>query len=545
MINFVWKYTGQFLTEYLIFDYLWHTTRYKYLRMLYNYTKTAVPTDVSDGKHNFFSLNSVIKLFVDNISLKSSLTIPTRRNAVFSLLLLDGITAVMVWVIFYKYRFGLLHKDFLWNLQLLGWTDVLLGLFIIPFAWCFLYYLSGTYFDLYRKSRFDEIKRTLASCLLGTIVIAIIAFSNDATDLEYFAKSTGRYILLHTVFTLLVRMFYLAMIHSNVVKGKVRFNTLIIGGNDNAINVYKKMMAGNKHHSNHFSGFVYSSLESSNGMNKFLRQLGTVNELEKIIDEHSIEEVIVAVDSDEHDLLESILLQLSYRPVYVKILPDLYDIISGSVKVSNIFDDTLFIHISPRLMPDWQKVCKRMVDIFASIFALIMLSPIYLFSSIKVLLSSPGPIVYRQERVGLYGKIFKIYKFRSMVIDAEVSGPSLSSTGDPRITNWGRIMRKYRIDELPQFFNVLKGDMSLVGPRPERQYFINIISETHPQYRYLHKVRPGLTSWGMVKYGYAENVKQMVERMKFDILYIENCSLVLDFRIILHTIFTVIKGSGK
>jgi exopolysaccharide biosynthesis polyprenyl glycosylphosphotransferase len=513
--------------------------------MLYNYTKSPRTTDVSERKSGFFTAPINVSYFLGFLSLKSSLTIPSRRGAVFSLLFLDGLVAMFTWILFYRYRFDLLHKDFSWDLYYLGWQDVVLGISIIPFSWCFLYYLSGTYFDLYRKARFDEVKRTLASCLIGTICIALIAFSNDATDFEYFSKSTGRYILLHTFFTLLFRILYLSMIHNNIVKGKVGFNTLIIGGNDNAINVYKKILSSKNHYGNRFKGFVYSSLESSNGMNKYLTQLGKVDQLEKIIDTHSIEEVIVAVDSDEHDLLENILLQLSYRPVIIKILPDLYDIISGSVKVSSIYDDTIFIHISPRLMPDWQKVCKRMIDIVGAIFALTVFSPFYIFSSIRVYLSSPGPILYKQERVGLYGDIFKIYKFRSMYIDAEASGPSLSSVGDPRITGWGRIMRKYRIDELPQFFNVLKGDMSLVGPRPEREYFINIISETQPQYRYLHKVRPGLTSWGMVKYGYAENVAQMVERMRFDILYIENCSLVLDFRIILHTIVTVLRGHGK
>jgi exopolysaccharide biosynthesis polyprenyl glycosylphosphotransferase len=280
-------------------------------------------------------------------------------------------------------------------------------------------------------------------------------------------------------------------------------------------------------------------------MNKYLPQLGKIDHLEKIVDDYQIEEVIVAVDSDEHILLENILIQLSYRPVYIKVLPDLYDIIAGSVKVDSIYDDTLFIHLSPRLMPDWQQVCKRIIDIFGALFALTIFSPFYIFAAIRVMLSSPGPVLYKQERVGQYGNIFRIYKFRSMFVDAEVSGPSLSSTGDPRITSWGRIMRKYRIDELPQFFNVLTGDMSLVGPRPERQHFINIISKTHPQYKYLHKVRPGLTSLGMVKYGYAENVVQMVERMKYDILYIESCSLALDFKIILHTILTVLGGSGK
>ena len=513
--------------------------------MLLRYSKIESTDEVPEERSAISTVSSMMNQLLGYFSLKSSLTMPSRRGAVFSLLILDGIVAVFAWIVFYRYRFDLLHKDFFWNLQYLGWQDVILGIFIIPFAWCFLYYLSGTYFDLYRKSRIDEIKRTLVSCFIGTIIIALMVLPNDATDFQYFSKTAGRYILLHTLLTLIVRILYLSMIHQNVVNGKVRFNTLIIGGNDNAIGIYKKLLNGKTLYGNRFKGFVYSSLENSNGMNKYLNQLGRVDQLEMIIDAHEIEEVIVAVDSDEHDLLKKILLQLSYRPVQIKILPDLYDIISGSVKISNILDDTLFISINPGVMPDWQKVCKRMIDISGSLFALILFSPIYLYASIKVWFSSPGPIVYRQQRIGLYGEIFNIYKFRSMFVNAEASGPSLSSDGDPRITNWGRIMRKYRIDELPQFFNVLKGDMSLVGPRPERQHFINIISETQPHYRYLHKVRPGLTSWGMVKYGYAENVSQMVERMKFDILYIENCSLMLDFRIILHTISTVLGGHGK
>jgi lipopolysaccharide/colanic/teichoic acid biosynthesis glycosyltransferase len=170
---------------------------------------------------------------------------------------------------------------------------------------------------------------------------------------------------------------------------------------------------------------------------------------------------------------------------------------------------------------------------------------VYAFTAVMVKLSSPGPVFYSQERIGRFGHPFRIYKFRSMYTDAEKQGPSLSSDHDPRITPWGRFMRKVRLDELPQFWNVIKGDMSIVGPRPERQFFIDQIVQIAPHYRHLHRVRPGLTSLGQVKYGYAETVPQMVERLKFDILYIENMSMAMDFRVLLYTLKIIIEGRGK
>lgn len=470
---------------------------------------------------------------------------PSKRRAVRQLIVLDYCAALAAWLVFWGYRYRSLGKAGFWDSwQLMHPKDWLFALIIIPGSWLLLYLLSGTYFDLYRKSRLNEVNRTLISCILGSILVSLLVFANDADDYSYFIRSTGRYLLIHTAITLVARLYVLSRVKSRLVRGMTGFNTLIIGGNDQAISIYKQILDSPKALGNIFRGFIYSSKEASNGMSHYLPQLGHLSELETIIDRNNIEEVIVAVDSSEHHLLENILTRLSYRPVVVKVLPDLYDIISGSVKTSNVYDAVL-IHIYPDLMPDWQRVCKRAIDICAAAFALLLLSPLYLFASLKVRLSSKGPIIYRQQRIGLFGKPFHIYKFRSMYVNAEEHGPALSSKEDPRITPWGRFMRKWRIDELPQFVNILKGDMSLVGPRPERKHFIDIISQTHPHYKYLHKVKPGLTSWGMVQYGYAENVQQMIDRMKYDLLYIENCSLALDVKIMLYTFIVLFQGRGK
>ncbi|HQQ01916.1 MAG TPA: sugar transferase [Bacteroidales bacterium] len=457
----------------------------------------------------------------------------------------DYITALLAWSLFFFYRKYYVDPYFLEHYTVVfDDPKFFYGIIAVPIFWLILYAISGQYRKIYRKSRLKELGHTLSITLIGVLIIFFVLILDDVIrSYKSYYQSFIVLFVLHFSFTYLARFLLTTITNNKIHHRKIGFNTVMVGCNGNALSIFQEIENQPLSPGNKFIGFVDAGVSEENLLDHYIPHLGTYKDLKRIVEEHKVEEVIIAFERSEKDAVERVITELEETNVVIKIAPIMQDILLGSVKTSSIYSP--LIEISTNLMPAWQMVVKRAMDIVVSLIAIIVLSPVFLFTAIGVKLSSPGPILYCQPRVGLRGKIFKMVKFRSMYQDAESNGPQLSSKDDPRITPFGKIMRQYRLDEIPQFFTVLKGDMSLVGPRPERPYYIEQIIQKMPHYKLLLKVKPGITSWGQVKFGYAENLDQMIERAKFDLIYLENMSIAMDIKILVYTIMIVLQGRGK
>lgn len=460
-----------------------------------------------------------------------------KRKLTYLFIGLDWFAAIVAWAVFFYIRKTKIEQ------AVFDVTNAYyLGLLLVPFFWLFIFAMQGTYVDVRRLYRMKVLNQTFFGTLLGSIILFFALLLDD--DIKEYSQFYDLILWLFAIHFTLFSLFRFAIV-SAIVKRihsrKAGFKTVIIGTRDRAeaiFNELHQLKIGSGHQVIGFIAF------DDNEKSPLLTDLGTVKDLEWILREHNVEGVIIAADKTVMDRSQNVINRVEGSDIRIDILPDMTDISSGKVKMNNIFG-AILIEVNAEVMPVWQVVMKRIIDVVCSLIAIILCIPLYIVLAILVKISSDGPIFFMQERIGKGGKPFKIIKFRTMYSDAEKLGPQLSSSHDPRITPIGRIMRKLRLDEFPQFFNVLKGEMSLVGPRPERQYFIDQITAIEPQFIQLTKVRPGITSWGQVKYGYAENVDQMLQRMKFDLLYMKNRTLALDFKIMLYTVLIVVKAKGK
>lgn len=412
---------------------------------------------------------------------------------------------------------------------------------VVPLGLLAIYVLSGYYNSPVERSRVTEFSVTFFSVLFSAILLYFVLLINDTTGI----KSVDYEIIL-VLFALLLVLVYTGrwLITSQTIrhlrKRHWKYSTLIIGNSKKSREIYKRLKQGGSVWAYNVVGFI--RLENEHNINDSYPTWDW-NDVERICKEYDIDQLILAPEHIRDKDIMYILERLFPLDLPVKIAPDTLSFVTGNIRLNDILGIPFIDLTAPRLN-EFEKNVKRLFDIMASVITMTVLSPMLALTALTVRLTSKGPVIYRQERMGKGHKPFQILKFRSMKADAEKEGPMLSSNEDDRITPFGRFMRKYRIDELPQFWNVLKGEMSLVGPRPEREYYIEQIIKSAPYYGLIFQVRPGVTSWGMVKYGYASNVKQMVERSRYDLLYINNMSLTTDIKIMIYTVRTVIKGAG-
>jgi len=460
------------------------------------------------------------------------------RKTLLSYFIVDYLSAILSWMIFFFYRIIAFETN---NLYIN--TKFFLGIALIPLCWLLLHYMSGFYNSVIRKSGFQVFGITFIASLFGSLTIFFTSILDDAVgDYKNYYLALVVLFGFNFLLTYLGRSVVKCFVDNQIKKGYFFFNTLIVGAGQHAQSLYLEYLNQRVKTGERFVGYIATEVVNDNDRFANLQHLGSLDCLIQQIEKHSIDDILIACDENEMPKLNTILMNLPYHRLNVRIIPDLLTSVNGSASFTNIYHPLITLLDTP--MPQWQKNIKNVTDFSLALTGLFITLPISLVVALLIYLTSKGGIFYSHERIGLYGKPFKIYKFRSMIKDAEHAGPQLASKTDARMTKVGRYIRKWRLDEIPNFINVLKGEMSIVGPRPERTYYIDQILKDCPQYIKLQRVKPGITSLGQVKYGYAENVQQMLDRARYDLLYVETVSLWMDVRILFYTISTVFKGHG-
>lgn len=464
----------------------------------------------------------------------------------FKYILSDFLSASLAWALFNLLRYFTLPYNYP-TISLGSYFSsptVILGQCLFPLMMVGIYAISGYYNSVFFKSRLSDALNAAACALAGTIVIFFTAIFNDKfADRLGNLEMVGILWLLFTLLPSIGRIIISDRAAKQIYRRQIAFNSVIIGTSEHARALARDLETKHRSMGHRIVGF--SSIEDGVAPESVdSLPFFPFADIERVAAEQHVQSFIIVPDEDSAGSLVSTINRLLPLGKSVYITPDTYHLIASRPRTDMVAGQVL-IDVSRAQIPASTANLKRLGDIVCSALALVAIAPIIGVLALMIKRDSPGPVFYSQVRVGYKKKPFKIYKLRSMRVDAEKSGPALSTADDPRITRLGRVMRKYRLDELPQFWNVLKGEMSLVGPRPEREYYIRQIVQRHPAYTLIHQVRPGITSWGMVKYGYASSVDEMLARLPYDLLYIENVSLGVDLKILFHTINTVLRGRGQ
>lgn len=463
---------------------------------------------------------------IDIFMLIFSIPMQQQSKYTFSYFIIDFCSSLIAWLFFFTTRKFFIEREIISSII---YKDIklLFGIVLVPCFWLLLYYCSNNYYTILKKNISVEVFRTLFQSTIGCFILFFILMLNDKIHsykdyyILYFI-----YLGIHFNITILFRFAYLKYIQYLIRQKKILLDAIVIG---NKI-ACDELIATEQKQNNlyRFTTFIIDDLNNS------------ISNIET----NKYESIFLAVPINTIHNASQLIINALVNNISVYLLPDDISFLTGKFKTDNVFGSDM-IAINNQYLKPFQALSKRLFDIIASILSLPFL--LILFPTIAFLIKrdSEGSIFYKQIRIGKNGKPFNILKFRTMISNAESTTPMLTANNDNRITKVGQILRKYRIDELPQLINVFIGDMSLVGPRPERQYYINQIKKQMPHYGLLQKIKPGITSLGMVKFGYANTITAMVQRAKYDLIYLDNISLLLDIKIILFTINTVLKGKGK